>query len=224
MNWMAAAAVDSTKAFFMRLGNFLPTLFGVVAILLLGWGAAVALQRVLLQVLKVARADELADKIRVNDVLQKGDVRHTFSELLGFSLYWLIILATLLAALNALGLTVAAELLEKVLSYVPNVLAGVIILVLGLFFATLVGGVVQTATANAGIAQAKGLGQIARVVVIVFASVVALEKFFSSMVIQATFTVVVAAVSFGFALAFGLGCKDIAGKFVADFIGQVRRR
>ena len=106
----------------------------------------------------------------------------------------------------------------------PDVLAGIIVLVLGLFFGSLVGGIVQTAAANAGIGQAKGLGQIARMVVIIFASVVALEKFFRSMVIQTTFTIVVAAVAFGAALAFGLGCKDIAGKYVSEFIHKIQRR
>ncbi|MBI3333047.1 MAG: hypothetical protein HYZ93_03025 [Candidatus Omnitrophica bacterium] len=224
MNWMAQAAGESVKTFFTRLGSFLPTLIGVIVILLVGWIVAGLLQKLLEQVLKAARVDELAHKVRVNEILQKGDIRYSLSELIGLFLYWLVILATLLAALNALGLTIAAELLERVLAYVPNVLAGVIVLILGLFFATLVGGIVQTASANAGVSQAKGLGQIARVVVIVFASVVALEKFFSSVIIQTTFTVVVAAICFGLALAFGLGCKDIAGKYVSDFIDKIRRR
>jgi hypothetical protein len=88
----------------------------------------------------------------------------------------------------------------------------------------LLGGIVQTAAANAGMGQARGLGQITRVVVILFASAIALEKFFSSVIIQATFTIVVAAVAFALALAFGLGCKDIAGKTMADFLDKIRRR
>ena len=224
MNWMLSAATDSLRAVFTRVGNFIPTLFGVLVILVLGLLLAGWLQQLLVKILKAARVDDLAETIHVSDILQKGDVKYSFSELLGVFLYWLVILATLLAALNALGLTVAAELLERVLAYVPNVLAGIIVLVLGLFFATLVGGLVQTAAANAGISQAKGLGQITRVVVIIFSSVVALEKFFSSVIVQTTFTIVVAAVAFGLALAFGLGCKDIAGKYTAEFIDKIRRR
>ncbi len=224
MSVMAAAAMESMKAFCARVGDTLPRLFGALLIVVLGWIVAGWLQRLFVQALKALKLDELAQSIRVNEILHRGEIRYSLSELLGVFLYWLVLLATLLAALNALGLTIAAELLERVLSYMPNVVAGVIVLVLGLFFATLLGGLVQTAAANAGIGQARGLGQIARVAVIVFTAAIAMEKFFSSMIIQATFSIVVAAVAFGTALAFGLGCKDIAGKFVGDVIDQFKKR
>lgn len=224
MNWMAQAAIESVKGFFARVSSFLPTLIGALLILVVGWIVAGLLQRLLERVLKAVRIDDLAQNLRISEVLRKGEIKYSVSELLGVFLYWLVILATLLAALNALGLTVAAELLERVLGYVPSVLAGVIVLVLGLFFAQLVGGIVQTAAANAGVGQAKGLGQIARVVVIIFATVVALEKFFSSVIVQTTFTIVLAAVALGLALAFGLGCKEIAGRYLSEFIGKIQRR
>ncbi|MBI1953596.1 MAG: hypothetical protein HYS41_05675 [Candidatus Omnitrophica bacterium] len=224
MNWIVQAATDSVRAIFTRVGNFIPTLLGVLIILVVGWLVAGWLQRLLVGALKAIRLDDLAHTARISDILKKGEVKYSLSELLGIFLYWLVILATLLAGLNALGLTMAAELLEKVLAFVPSVLAGVIVLVLGLFFGTLVSGIVQTAAANAGISQAKGLGQISRVVVILFAVAIALEKFFSSIIIQTTFTVVLAAVAFGFSLAFGLGCKEIAGRAVGDFLDKLRGR
>ena len=224
MNWMVQAATEAVKEVFTRVGSSLWTVLGAVVILFVGWIIAGWLQRLLVQFLKAVRLDDLAETIRINEVLEKGEIRNSLSELLGIFLYWLFILATLLAAFNVLGLTLAAELLEKILAYVPNVIAGIIVLVMGLFFAALVGGIVQTGAANAGIGQAKGLGQIARVVVVIFSVAVALEKFFSSVIIQTTFSIVVAAIAFGIALAFGLGCKDIAGKYVGDFLDKLRRR
>lgn len=224
MNWMLSTAGESVKAIFVRVANFLPSLIGAILILVVGWIVARLAQRVLVRFLKTIRLDDISQRVRIAEVLQKGDIKYTLSELLGVFLYWLVVLATLLAALNALGLTVAAGLLERVLGYVPDVLAGAIVLVLGLFLAALVGGVVQTAAANVGIAQARGLGQIVRVVVIVFATVIALEKFFSSVIIQTTFTIVLSAVAFAAALAFGLGCKEIAGKTVSDFIDKISGR
>lgn len=224
MNWMMTGTYDSMKAFFIRVGNFIPILIGVLLILIIGWILARVLQNLLVKMLQVVGIDNLAQSAHIDDFLHKGDIKHSLSELFGIFLYWLIILATLLAALNALGLTMAAELLDRVIAYVPNVLGGIIVLILGLFFAALVSGTVQTAAANAGIAQAKAMGQIARVVVIVFSVVVALEKFFSSVIIQTTYTIVLAAIAFGLALAFGLGCKDIVGKMTAEFIDKMRRR
>lgn len=224
MGWMMTTAAESVKAMLVRVAEATPRLVGAILVLVIGWLIARAVKWALVKVLKTIPFDEFARKLKIADFLQKGEIRYQLSELIGITVYWLILLAFLLAGLDALGMTVAAQLLEKVLNYVPQVLAGVIVLILGLFSATVVGGIVQTATANAGISQAKSLSQIARLAVVIFAVAVALEKFFSSMIIQTTFTVVLTAVCLGFALAFGLGCKDIAGRAVGDFLDQLRGR
>ena len=222
MGWIPTAIAESVKGVFFRVGDSLPIVLGSFLILILGWVIAGIAQKGVVKLLKTLRVDDLSSKVHIAEFLSKGDIRLSLSELVGVFLYWLLVLAFGLAALNALGLTVAAGLLERVLAYVPDVLAGIIVLVLGFFFAAVVSGLVQTATANMGVTQAKGLAQIARVVVIIFAAAVALEKFFASMIIQATFTIVLSAVAFGSALAFGLGCRDIAGKAVGDFLDKIR--
>ena len=221
MNWMLTTVADSVRAMFIRVGGAFPRVAVAVLIFVAGWSIARAAKWAVIKALKVVSFDDLAEKIHINDFLRRGEVKVHLSELVGVFLYWLIVLAFLLAALDLLGMTVAAELLERVLAYVPQVVAGILVLILGLFFATLVSGVVQTAAANAGVGQAKALGQIARMVVIVFSTAVALEKFLSSTIIQTTFNTVVMAFSFGAALAFGLGCKDLAGKAVQDFVNRL---
>lgn len=224
MGWMMSTAADSVKAMFMRIAWSTPRIAGAIVILIVGWLIARAVKWALIKALKAVPFDDFARKLKIADFLQKGEIKYQLSELIGVVAYWLILLAFLLAGLDALGMTIAAQLLEKVLDYVPQVLAGVIVLVLGLFFATVVGGIVQTAAANAGVSQARALSQISRMAVIIFAVAVALEKFFSSMIIQTTFTIVLTAVGLGFALAFGLGCKDIAGRAVSDFFDNIRGR
>ena len=221
MNWMLRTVADSVRAMFIRVGDALPRVGVAVLIFVAGWLIARAVKWTVIKALKAVSFDDLAEKIRVNDFLRRGDIRVQLSELVGISLYWLILLAVLLAVLDLLGMSVAAELLERVLAYVPQVIAGILVLILGLFFATVVSGVVQTAAANAGVGQAKAMGQIARVVVIIFAAAVALEKFLSSTIIQTTFNTVVMAFAFGAALAFGLGCKDLAGRVVQDFVNKI---
>ena len=206
----------------IRVGDALLRVGGALLILLVGWLIAKVIKAAVVKALKVLPVDEFARQIKLVDFLKKGEVKYQLSELVGVTAYWVVLLAFLLAVLDVLGMSAAAGLLQRILSYVPNVLAGVIVLVLGLFFGTVVNGVVQTAAANAGIAQAKGLGAIAQVTVIIFAFAVALEKFLNSMIIQTAFNTVVMAVAFGAALAFGLGCKDIAGRAVENFIDKVR--
>ena len=222
IRWMVTTTADSVRTMLIRVGDALLRVGGALLILLVGWLIAKVIKAAVVKALKVLPVDEFARQIKLVDFLKKGEVKYQLSELVGVTAYWVVLLAFLLAVLDVLGMSAAAGLLQRILSYVPNVLAGVIVLVLGLFFGTVVNGVVQTAAANAGIAQAKGLGAIAQVTVIIFAFAVALEKFLNSMIIQTAFNTVVMAVAFGAALAFGLGCKDIAGRAVENFIDKVR--
>ena len=215
--------IDPVKAMLARLASFLPVLIGALLILLVGWLVARLLQQVLVKALKTLRVDELSRQTGLADILPKGAVPHTLSELTGVFVYWLVLLAALVASVNTLGLTAAAELLDRVLLYVPSVLAGMIILILGSFFASLLGSLVQTVSANAGIHQARLLGQVTRVALIVFAIEVALEKFIGTTTLHTQLNIVIAAVAFGAALAFGLGCKDLAGRWVADAVEKLRR-
>lgn len=211
------------QALLTRLASFLPLLLAALLIFVVAWLAARILEELLVRGLKAVRLDEIARRVGLEEIFRKGGVTQTLSELLGVFLYWFVLFAGVVAAVNALQLTVAAELLDRVLLYVPSVLAGVIILILGAFFASLVGSLVQTLAANAGVTQARLLGQITRVVLVVFAIEVALEKFIGVTTLHMQLNIVIAAIAFGAALAFGLGCKDLAGRFMSDLIEKVRR-
>ena len=221
IRWMVTTTAESVRAMLFRVGEAILRIGAAVVILVVGWLIAKVVRATVEKALKALPVDEIARKIKLADFLKKGEIRYQLSELVGVSVYWLILLAFLLAVLDILGMNTAAGLLERILGYVPSVLAGIIVLVMGLFFGTVVNGAVQTAAANAGISQARGLGSIAQVTVIIFAVAVALEKFLNSMIIQTAFNTVVMAVAFAAALAFGLGCKDIAGKAVKDFIDKI---
>lgn len=220
--WMVTSTRDSVKAMLLRVADAVLRIGGALLVLLIGWLVAKAVKAIVVKILKTLPIDEWARQLKITDILHKGEIRYQLSELVGVSAYWVILLAFLLATLDLLGMSAAAGLLDRVLAYVPNVVAGIIVLILGFFFGTMVSGIVQTAAANAGVGQAKGLAQLTYVTVVVFAVAVALEKFLNSTVIQTTFNTVVTALAFGVALAFGLGCKDLAGRSVDDFVRKLR--
>src|SRR5208283_3611247 len=87
--------------------------------------------------LRAVKLDELSDRIELEALLEKGGISYSLSELIGIICYWLALLVTFMVAINSIGLTIAAELLNKVVLYIPNVIAAVFILILGMFIATL---------------------------------------------------------------------------------------
>lgn len=224
MNWNIVI-MDSVREMLTRVGAFIPRLIGVLLILIIGWLIAKLIETVIIRVLKLVRLDTLSEKSGASNFLAKGGIKYTLSELLGVLVYWIMMLIVIITALNALQWTVAAELLNKVVAYIPNVIAAIVILVIGMFVSAVLAGIIRTATGNVGIKQSKLLGQIAQVVVIIFAVVIALEQLnIGRIIIASAVQIILAAIGLGLAISFGLGCKDIAGKYMSELVGKLKQR
>ncbi|MFT5208155.1 MAG: hypothetical protein ACI9CF_001924 [Candidatus Omnitrophota bacterium] len=213
MDDFAAAILGPFDMVKTKIAGFIPTLISVIIILSVGWFLAAMIQRFVVRFLKLARLDSVSEKSGISNVLLKGDIHQTLSEIVGSIIYWTMMLIVILTAVDAMHLTVAASLLDSVILYVPHVIAAVFILVLGIFFASVLATTVRTTAANYGIEQAKGLGKLAQVIIIIFTVVQALRQLqldvtVFNLIIQAT----VAAIALGVGLAIGLGCKDMVGK------------
>lgn len=217
--------MQPVEAMWARVLGFLPTLVSVLVILVVGWMLAALIQKVVTRFLKLARLDSVSEKIGIANILTKGDINYTLSEIIGVLIYWLFMLVVFLAAVNALQLTVAAELLNQVILYIPNVIAGVFILVLGIFFASIMATTVRTTAANAGVTQARTLGQVTQVVIVIFTIMEALNQLrIDTTIIQLLIKAVLAALALGTGLAIGLGCKDLAGKSVGQLVDSFRSK
>ena len=214
---------EPVTAMLVKIWSYIPNLAAFLVILLAGWIIAKILESVVVKILAAMKIDMVAEKSGLNMFLERGDVRQSVSELLGAIIYWLVMLVAIAAAVQALHLTAAADLVSRLVSYIPSIIAAIFVLILGGFLASFVGGVVQTAAINAGIQRAPTLAQVARVVIFIFTIALALEQLQIGLtVIAFAVNILVASVGLGFAIAFGLGCKDLVGRWVSDFVKSLK--
>ena len=224
MEWLTFVVVDPVKAMFVKIFGYVPALAGAIVILVVGWLVAKLLETVIVRVLKAVRLDMASDKAGISNVLAQGDIKVTLSELIGGIVYWIIILVVLATALSALNLGIAADLITRLVEYVPNILAAIFILVVGAILANFVATVVRTTASNAGIGKAKLLAQITQVVIIVVSIVIAIEQLkIATTLIILSINIILMSLGLGIAIAFGLGCKDIAGKLVQDIVNKGKK-
>jgi len=105
-----------------QLGSIILPLLGVLLIVLpIGYFVAKLVESLVVKVLQTLAVDKVADQVQLSTMLSKGGIRQKLSELVGMIVYWLIMLAVVMIAFNALQLTVAAELFQTVVAYLPNV-------------------------------------------------------------------------------------------------------
>ena len=222
MDWNLIV-VEPVRAMLVRVTTFLPTLIGILVILIIGCIIAAVLKNVVTKLLKVIQFDTASEKSGLSDVLRRGGIKNTLSELIGGLIYWIVMLLVFMAALNALGMTVVASLLDKVILYIPNVIASIFIVSLGIFFASVIGTIVMTACSNAGIKQAKLLSQITKTVIVIFAVIMTMEQLnIATTVLTTTVNIVLGAVGLALAIAIGLGSKDIAGRLMSELVDKLK--
>jgi len=213
-NWGTAIVNAFANALNLIL-TFIPKFIGFLVILLVGWIVATAISKALTFLLRKIGFDRMADRIGLTRLEQRMGVKMDAAGLLGRIVYWFLFLIFLVPAVDALGLTTVSAILSAIIAYIPNVFVAILVLFLGTLAATFVADIVRGATASANIGNPNVFATIARVAIMGFAALVALEQLqIAPSLINELFGAIVAAAAIAFGLAFGLGGQDTARKYL----------
>ncbi|PKL47876.1 MAG: hypothetical protein CVV39_05145 [Planctomycetes bacterium HGW-Planctomycetes-1] len=213
--------VEPVTQMLTRILNYLPVLLGALVILIVGWIVAKAIRRLVNWLLKTVRFDVLADKAGISEILKKGDLKISAGELISSIVYWLIIIMVLVMTVDALGLPKSSDILSGLFAYVPKVIAALLVLIVAMFLASFVSGIVRTAAANANLPKPEMLANISRWAIVIFAVTISLEQLgIAPLLVTGAFNIILGGVILALALAFGLGGKEAA----ARYLEQLRKK
>jgi len=137
--------LDPVNAMLSRMMGFLPNLFGALVILGVGILVARIVRQIVTALLQAAGSEKLAVQLGMAQALGKN----TLAGIAGSVLFTLLLLPTLAAALEALGLASVSkpvsQLLDQVFAMIPRLISAAIILgvaaLIGRAFASVAGGV-----------------------------------------------------------------------------------
>ena len=212
---LTTVVTGAWNAFATKITIFLPKLIGAIIIFVVGLIVAKLIKAIVVKLLRIVRFDSAAEKTGVKEFLEKGNITKTSSEILGALVYWFIMILAIIASLDALGLPVVSDILNNIFLYIPNVVAAIIILLLGFLLGGLLSAVVRTAASNAGLTTSEGLGKTALYAVIFFsASIALLQLGIGEEIVASAFIIAFGAAALALALAFGLGGRDMAAEYL----------
>lgn len=211
---LQVSVLAPAKAALAKLGGYLPKLSGLLLILVMGALIAVGIAVILEHLLSFLRLEKGAKRINIPQILKKGGIRLSLSELITEIVFFLIIIATLITALEFYGLA-TSPFTAQILSYIPHVIAAAFILILGILLAIFISGIITLVGGNVRIAQAQTLGNIAKYAIIVVTGLLALRELGLGVILSdKSKDIISGGLVLGFAIAFGFGAKDKAGKFL----------
>jgi hypothetical protein len=182
---------------------------------------AKGVQIVVTSALQGARLDAVLES-RGWDATLRREIRKSPSELVGAFLYWIILLVVFVGLFVAMGHPSAVTLFQYLLGYLTiNVMSVVFIMVLSVIFSRVIAGTFQFVGSSVNMPSIRPLSKFIEYVVVIFGLLLSLEQLGIPMAeILKRLDILVGSIALGAAIAFGLGCKDIAGRFLTDLFRQ----
>ncbi|HLG78308.1 MAG TPA: hypothetical protein VKX46_17980 [Ktedonobacteraceae bacterium] len=209
------AVITSLATALAAVFSFIPRIIGFLVILLVAWIVASLVAKALTFLLRRVGFDRIATRIGLSRLEQSWNMRMDAAGLLGKIVFWFIFLIFMIPAIDSLGLASVSALLGQLIAYIPNVFVAIIILFLGMLVATFAADLIYRTTANANIGSPSLLANVARYAIIGFVALLALYQLqIAPAMIQTLFTAVIGAAALAFALAFGLGGRDAAKRYL----------
>jgi small-conductance mechanosensitive channel len=191
------------------LGAFLPRLAGAIALLLIGLLITRLLARLLLRAMQAAGVDRLAERAGVTSVLQASGLGASLAGVIARAARIFMAIVVIFAALSLLGLQFLSVSLNQAILALPRLFIAASLLLAG----AVVAGMARQRTDRLTyqLDFPVPLGQLAQIAVLgIFVIIAAAEIGISTTVLLVLIGVLLAAVSWTFTLAFGLGSREVA--------------
>ena len=203
--------IDPLREMLTQVMSVMPTIISALVVLIIGVVLSKMIRDGLNRLSKDLYIDALADKTGLSAFLVGGGIKHKLSDLLSSFVYITLIVMFLILTLEVLGVTVVNNIVEMLVTYVPDVISAVVILALGIVTAKIVASFVYAIATNINVPNSHLLERITRWAILLYVFKISLSELgYGEFFVGPIFYIGFAGVVLGLALAFGLGGKDTA--------------
>ncbi|KKP86755.1 MAG: Conserved TM helix repeat-containing protein [Parcubacteria group bacterium GW2011_GWC1_35_8] len=206
--------------------QFVPNFIVAIVFFVIGWVLGGIIAKALEQVFSALKIDNLLRSIGVDGFFRRAGMNLNSGYFIGQVVKWFVIVVFLIPSLDLVGLNSIKDFLQyDVLSFLPRVIVAALILIISTIVAEVISKAVSASARTMNLTSANMLGTIAKYAIWIFAFIIALGQLgVADYYMSVLFTGIIAMVSIGGALAFGLGGRDAAAKFIAKVSEEVSHR
>jgi hypothetical protein len=206
------ALVDSTARFLTRFANLLPGLAALIIALLLSAVLAWILAAIVRRVLAGLHFDERLGRWGFSSLAEWSPMNSP-TRLISRSVAALVMISGLLIGIAAFDLDWTYLFVQKMFAYIPDVMAALVVLLVGNVLARFLARSVLIGAVNLNLQYARFLSVGVKWIVIVLAFAMALEHLrIAPGIVELAFGILFGGIVLTLALAIGLSSKDLIGK------------
>lgn len=198
---MSFSLTDPLVQLYLSFREIFPGLVAAIIILIIGWVIAVIIGHAIKVLLEKIGLDRRLAEAKLSKVI--GHMK--LSSLLGEIVKWYIFVIFLSAAADVLRLGALSVLLSKFVSWLPDVIAAIIVIVFGLYIAHFVAMKIEEHSKVKGITT---VSSIVKILITFIFAIIALEQIgIDVSILRNTFLIIVGGIALAIGLSFGLGTK-----------------
>jgi hypothetical protein len=194
--------------------HFLPRLIVMLTLALVGWLIAYVVKVVLRSILRLVKFDKLSENAGASQLLSKAAMPSA-TEVLSRFVFWVAWLGFILLGVSVLGILGLQEQIARFFLFLPRLFVAMFIMFFGLLAASFFSRAALLAAVNASMPSPRVLSLAVRSIIIVFVlSIVFEELGLAQETMLVAFGIAFGALMLGLAIAFGLGGRDLARRFL----------
>jgi Mechanosensitive ion channel, conserved TM helix len=201
--------------------GFIPNLVGCLVILFIGYLIARLIKAVVAKLLEAVGLDRALRGSQAGSYVERVSPGARPSRLVALVAFWFIFIYAIVAAVGALKIPALTNFMANVQNYLPNVVAAVLILVIGVALAGAVGSLVDRLMGDsAGGRMARAVAPTVILAIVVF--MVLNQLRIASAIVTTTYIALIGMLAVAGALAFGLGGRELAADMMRDAYDSAR--
>ncbi|HEX5410546.1 MAG TPA: hypothetical protein VFZ27_01650 [Terriglobia bacterium] len=200
--------------FFTALALFLPRVLSMLVVIVAGFLIALVLKVIVRRIFGIASFRKYCDSAGLTLMMRKAALPPPV-EFLGQVIFWVVWIVFIVLGIDALGIGALREQISRFFLFLPQIFVAMLVLFIGLLIANFFSRATLLAAANANYPSARLLSSLVRLLIIIFFVTMALEQIgLGRRVVLIAFSIAFGAVMMGTAIAFGLGGRDVARRFL----------
>ena len=195
--------------------GFIPNLVGCLIILFVGYLIARLVKAAVAKLLEAIGLDRALSGSQAGTYVERMSPGARPSRLVGLVAFWFIFIYAIAAAVGALKIPALTNFMANVQNYLPNVVAAVLILVVGVALAGAAGSLVDRLMGDTpGGRMARAVSPTLILAIVVFMVLNQLK--IAPEIVTTTYIALIGMLAVAGALAFGLGGRELAADMMRD--------
>ena len=206
---------------FYKIGEGIISFLYAIIILIIGWLITKLILFVLGKALNVSKVDKLSDKINDAGIFGKSELKVNVSTIIISFVKWILILVFFIIAADVMQWQIISIEISNLLRYLPRLFSAIVLFMIGIYIANFVRKAINGLFMSFELSGAKIISSIIFYGIASIITITAMNQAdVDTSIITNNITIIFGSILLTFAIAFGLGSKDIIQNLLLSFYSR----